>query len=159
MSQGLPKVGLMVWGIISYTHWPNEQGPLRLCLPEGNANAILIGQYAKEVDIGRPVVTIMAALDTDTVSAQTCDVVYFADMSVQDAGRILRTLTGGYVLTLGDGQSFCSEGGMFCILPDHTDDKNSNGRFAANLDAISRSALRVNPRVLRLSRPANEGGR
>jgi hypothetical protein len=53
------------------------------------------------------------------------------------------------VLLLGEGADFCSDGGMFCLEPGA-----GASRFGANLDAIARSGLRVNPLVLRIARGA-----
>jgi hypothetical protein len=54
------------------------------------------------------------------------------------------------VLTIGFDEEFCSLGGMFCL-------DNSSGKLQirANLDSISRSGMRINPQLLRLTQQRN----
>jgi len=151
------RVAYTVWGIISYTKWPEAKGALRVCLPGGdNLYAGFIRRSADKVALGRKIVV----RTTPTDPAGTCDVVYFPAMSLGDAGRALRPLGGSPILTIGEGETFCSAGGMFCLMPgDEAETETIGaGRFAANLDATSRSPLRVNPQVLRLSK-RNTGGK
>jgi len=139
------RVAYTVWGIISYTQWPKAKGTLRVCLPGGdNPYVASIRNSADRVNLGRKIVV----RTTPTDPAGTCDVVYFPAMSIGEAGQMLRPLGGTPVLTIGEGWAFCSAGGMFCLMLGEADNV---GRFAANLDATSRSPLRVDPQVLRLS--------
>jgi hypothetical protein len=147
------RVITVVWNIISYTRWPDEKGSLRVCLPEENKYATLIRRSARVVGLRRPVVVRIVPPD----ATGACDVVYFAAAPAVEMGQRLRELAGSPVLTIGENPSFCSAGGMFCLLLDGAgrgrgDRENTVARFAANLDAISRSHLRVNPQVLRLSK-------
>jgi hypothetical protein len=149
------KVVTVFWGIVSYTRWPSEKGALRACLPEDNKYAAAIRDSARVVNLGRKI--IVRSTPSDVVSA--CDVVYFPARPSGETGSLLRDLKGASaMLTIGEGRMFCSAGGMFCLLPDG---KGGNAgditaRFAANLDAISRSLLRINPQVLRLSKRGRE---
>ena len=138
-----PKVVDVFWGIISYTRWPNETKPLRLCLPENNSQANLIRESARSVKFKRPVLIRTTPPDV----AEACDVVYFPSTSGDEAIQSLQKLEGSPILTIGEGRTFCSVNGMFCLLFSGKGD----GRFAANIPVISRSSLRVNPQVLRLS--------
>jgi hypothetical protein len=142
------RVITVVWNIISYTRWPDEKGSLRVCLPEESKYATLIRRSARVVGLQRPVVARIVPPD----AASACDVVYFASAPAAEVGQGLRDLVGSPVLTIGEGKAFCSAGGMFCLLLNEVGGNDSVGRFAANLDAISRSHLRVNPQVLRLSK-------
>jgi len=148
------RVVTVVWGIISYTRWPKEKGPLRVCVPEGNRYSGLIFQSAREVShtIGRKISVTIVPRD----AVHACDVAYFSAMPAGQAAQSLQAFAGSPVLTIGEGSSFCTEKGMFCLLANEDGDVDT-GRFAANLDAISRSQLRVNPQVLRLSRHVLRG--
>jgi hypothetical protein len=144
------RVITVVWNIISYTRWLDEKGSLRVCLPENNRYATLIRRSARVVELRRPIVVRIVPPD----AASACDVVYFAAAPDAEVGQRLRELAGTPVLTIGEGNAFCSAGGMFCLLLNEAGRGGTDtaGRFAANLDAISRSHLRVNPQVLRLSK-------
>jgi len=61
--------------------------------------------------------------------------------------QLLSAISGQPVLSIGEHQEFCSLGGMFCL--DLNDPKGVT--FSTNLDAISRSKVRINPQVLRLA--------
>ncbi|MDR2092555.1 MAG: YfiR family protein [Azoarcus sp.] len=147
------KVATVVWGIISYTRWTDEQKSLRICLPEDSAYTAAIRESARIVNPGRQVVVRAMPLD----AANACDVVYFHDIPSEETGHLLKTFIGTSVLTIGEGRAFCTAGGMFCLLADGGDEARSDGtKFAVNLDAISRSSLRIGPRVLRLSKHGRE---
>ncbi|MDR1424623.1 MAG: YfiR family protein [Azoarcus sp.] len=148
------KIVTVVWGIVSYTRWPSEQGPLRVCVPEGNRHATLIGQTYREVRLGRKIVVRTTPPD----ATRMCDVVYFPPMPIAEAGRALQTFAGTPILTIGEGESFCSAGGMFCLLFGGQAGADDAGRFAVNLASISprRSPLKINPQVLRLAKLVRE---
>jgi hypothetical protein len=137
------KVVDVFWGIISYTRWPDETKALRLCLPENNNQANLIRESARSIKFRRPVLIRTTPPDI----AEACDVVYFSSTSGGEAVQSLQKIEGAPILTIGEGRTFCSVNGMFCLLFSGKDD----GIFSANLHVISRSSLRVNPQVLRLS--------
>lgn len=149
------KIVTVVWGIVSYTRWPSEKGPLRVCVPEGNRYATLIGQTYREIRLGRKI----AVRTTPPDAASLCDVVYFPPMSIAKAGQALRAFAGAPILTIGEGESFCSAGGMFCLLFGKHAGVDDAGRFAVNLASISprRSPLKINPQVLRLAKLVREG--
>jgi len=149
------KIVTVVWGIISHTRWPSEKGPLRVCVPEGNRYATLIGQTYREVRLDRKIVVRTTPPD----ATRLCDVVYFPPMPIAEAGQALRALADAPVLTIGEGESFCSAGGMFCLLfGKHAGGVDDAGRFAVNLASISprRSSLKINPQVLRLAKLVRE---
>ncbi|MDR0634640.1 MAG: YfiR family protein [Azoarcus sp.] len=144
------KIVTVFWGIVSYTRWPGEKGPLRVCLPENNRQAMAIRDAAKVVKLGRRI-----SVRTMPEKAESlCDVVYFSAMPADEVGPRLRRLAGAPILTIGEGRAFCSTGGMFCLFSGSGDGDTGEiaARFAANLDATARSPLRINPQVLRLSK-------
>ncbi|MDR1462408.1 MAG: YfiR family protein [Azoarcus sp.] len=143
------NVVTVVWGIISYVRWPGEQKSLRICLPKDGVYAAAIRESSKVVDLGRPIT--VRTIPPDATNA--CDVVYFPVMQNDEASSLLKTLINAPVLTIGEGSAFCTMGGMFCLLSSGRGSaKNSGAKFAANLDATSRSPLRISPQVLRLSK-------
>ncbi len=143
------QLGAVVGGIISYTRWPHSPNPVRLCVL---GHPGLVGQFplANPAVPGQRPVTAHLMLPGAELQ-RDCDALYVTAMpSAANYRALLRQVIGGPVLTMGEGAEFCSDGGMFCFesqvsAPSH--------RFSANLDAIARSGLRVNPQVLRLARP------
>ncbi|GHT82431.1 hypothetical protein FACS1894116_07610 [Betaproteobacteria bacterium] len=143
---------MAIWGIINYTRWPQENDALKVCLLGESVHAEFIRRSAKVIQLRRAVVLQDIPATVDKIRA--CDVAYFGVMSAQQRTPLLRALTGLAVLTIGEGVDFCSAGGMFCLLPERNDagEGANEGLFATNLDVISRSTLKITPRVLRLSR-------
>ncbi|MDR2924616.1 MAG: YfiR family protein [Azoarcus sp.] len=140
------RLMMFFWGIVGYTHWPKGKESLRICLSVDDPHSTLIRQSAREIKTDY---SIVIRSMPENVPA-SCDVLYVSGSGAAD--RFPRSLIGSPVLTIGDGGGFCSVGGMFCLLPSGGQAGKNINSFAANLDAISRSPLRVNPQVLRLSK-------
>lgn len=137
--------GATVMGIAGYTRWPEAPLPLRMCVIGDGDLAESVRLHANRVQSETPLT--LRELDPAGPDIADCDLVYFGNMPAETVEALLRQLAGKPVLTLGEGAEFCSDGGMFCL-----DVVDGEIRFSANLDAISRSTLRVNPQVLRISR-------
>ncbi len=138
-------VAAVVAGIVGYTRWPGEATTIHLCtLGRGPG----IDELLRATGLGTPQrpVTVRAVAGAAQAGGE-CQVVYVAGAKTTLARDLLKQLAGRPVLMLGEGAEFCSDGGMFCLEPAAT-----VVRFNANLDAIARSGLRVNPLVLRIAR-------
>jgi len=152
------KLVTVFWGIVGYTRWPDTgEGPLRVCLSEDDRHSSIIRQSvyglsesAVGVALGRPVV--VHSMPTEN-AASVCNIVFISGPNWEKMENLSRSLAGAPVLTIGEGEKACSEGGMFCLLSSGSEDSEGIiDRFAANLDAISSSSLWVNPQALRLSK-------
>lgn len=141
----------VVAGIVSYTRWPGDAAAIRLCTLGHSPS---IDELLHAADIGSPQrsVTVRAVASVTQVR-EGCQAVYVSGLGVAAGRDLLQLLAGQPVLLLGEGLEFCSDGGMFCLEPGA-----KSVRFNANLDAIARSGLRVNPLVLRIARGATGGG-
>ncbi len=146
-------VGATAWGIISYTRWPAVPNPLRVCVIGQTANAEAIRRFSDLVASERA--SVVRVLSEDENPANACDVTYIGQLDQSTLARLIRQITGRPVLSIGESSDFCSAGGMFCLDAVHT--SGEAVRFSVNLDAITRSELRVNPQVLRLSRQLQKG--
>ncbi|MBL8312963.1 MAG: YfiR family protein [Rubrivivax sp.] len=149
-----PTVGVVqvVAGIVGYTRWPSEApATVRLCtLGQGAAVDELL-RHAGSSTGARPL--SVRAADGHPQPWLDCDALYLGQVDAQASRAMLQGLSGRPVLVLGEGTGFCTDGGMFCI-----DATSPAPRFQANLDAIARSGLRVNPLVLRIARPSSRSG-
>jgi hypothetical protein len=145
LSPAPTGVTTTVAGIVSYTRWPTESPTIRLCtLGRGVAvDALLAADGLGAAP--RPLAARPAGREADL--AGECDVVYVGQLDAAAIRDALKSLAGRQVLLIGEGADFCSDGGMFCLLPGA-----GAVRFNVNLDAVARSGLRVNPLVLRLGR-------
>ncbi len=141
----------VVAGIVSYTRWPGDASAIRLCtLGRGPS----IDELLRAVDIGSSQRAVaVRAVTSATQARDGCQAVYVSGLGAAAGRELLQFLAGQPVLLLGEGLEFCSDGGMFCL-----ETGAGTVRFNANLDAIARSGLRVNPLVLRIARGASGGG-
>lgn len=140
-------VAPVVAGILGYTRWPAEGSTLRLCTLGRSPG---VDELLGPVELGTPQRRVaVQAVSGPGQARANCDAVYVAGAEEALAREALRQLAGQPVLLLGEGADFCSDGGMFCLEPGA-----GQARFGANLDAIARSGLRVNPLVLRIARGA-----
>ncbi|MFT3954995.1 MAG: YfiR family protein [Piscinibacter sp.] len=144
------SVATVVAGILSYTRWPGEAAPIRLCLL---GRGSLVDELQGSPEIGAaPRGVAVRTLSHAGQLRGACDAVYVSGHDAAAGREVLKATAGQPVLVLGEGAGFCSDGGMFCLEPSGT-----AVRFGANLDAIARSGLRVHPMVLRIARGATGG--
>jgi hypothetical protein len=142
----------IVLGVINYTRWPQPSPSIRVCLlgTSGHFSSIRQLSLLSQETVGRP--TIFSTPENDATLAKQCDLVYVGATPESEVKTLIRNIVDTPILTIGEGKEFCSLGGMFCI--DAQPGAGGAG-FSTNLDAISRSKLRVNPQVLRLSSRLN----
>lgn len=153
----------IIWGIAGYTRWPTGDAaqpfgtprPLHICLMGEDASTRALRDWAHEPTV-RTHHLPTAGASPAAIAAQTrqlgCQLFYQSvpanhskAAALSLGGGALRELASAGVLTIGRNSEFCSVGGMFCLNPD------SSG-FVANISAISRSPLRINPQVLQLGK-------
>jgi hypothetical protein len=84
----------------------------------------------------------------DEKIARQCDLVYAGEMPENEIKTLIKNISNAPVLSIGEDRAFCSLGGMFCL---NARPEAGSAGFAVNLDSISRSKLRINPQVLRLT--------
>jgi hypothetical protein len=137
----------LINGMVRFTRWPTALDTVRLCVLGHDSLVERFPGNGNAPDGSRQVVA-HAVKPTSDLRLE-CDIVYFANQSAEIVRGLLRTLVGHPVLTLGDGPDFCSDGGLFCLEPMGVNSQ----RFSANLDAITRSGLHINPQVLKLAKP------
>lgn len=146
LSDSELAVSTVVWGIVGYTRWPEKHdNHLKVCIVGHSDNIEIHKRTAGFIAPARQA-TVEELLPKHLGEAQ-CDVVIVGRLDDAEREHILGILTGKPVLTIGEQSAFCSAGGMFCL------EKMAKGLlFEANLDAIGRSTLKINPQVLLLSK-------
>ena len=90
------------------------------------------------------------AIDSAQITVVAVLIAYTIAAAIWQSAPVMRALLTTFVnrpvLTIGHGEDFCSFGGMFCLQS-----TEAGERIQANLDSISRSGLRINPQLLRLT--------
>lgn len=134
-------VARMVGSIIEYTRWPTETPVVRLCVvgPADHADQV----QARPLSRGRSLRRMMLA--TGSPLPDSCDVVYIGRLSLPEQRRLADSLAGRAVLTIAENDPACRSRAMVCLLFE------ADGlSFRINLDSLSRSQVRIDPRVLRM---------
>jgi len=139
-------VARIVGGIISFTQWPGAlAGKIRLCIttPAAHADALVRSMSSTEQLAG---VQYLAPEDTHLDTG--CDVIYIEQVNDADRANLFQRLAGRPVLSIAGSASGCLMGSLFCLS-----DNGQPTTFSVNLDTISRSGLRISPKVLFLAHP------
>lgn len=140
-----PETARIVGGIIEYTRWPAPAAPLTLCVAGNAAQAGRLDGI--RLADGRAVQRRQVAPLPLAVGG--CQVLYIGTVDPATTRQLVGAVRGKGVLTIVEADPACRSQAMFCM--------NYEPRavsFRMNIDAIARSGLRVDPRVLRLA----EGG-
>ncbi len=138
----------IVSGIISYSHWPDLNQPPVLCV---YSSAHFLTALTAPAGVQEKVVfNTLIIKDNQELFASECDAVYFGEESVAEQINAASYAIGHPLMTIAEQSPRCLEGSAFCLVFDtHT------VGFAINMEALSRTGVRVNPDVLMLARERN----
>jgi len=135
----------MVRGIVQYSRWPDNPRRLRACVvgPADHAEDLIEGRQVAAVGVD------VVRRDVASVQPSECQIVYLGRLGIYDARIVTARMRGHAVLTIAENDPACRSRAMFCLLFEA-----QSLSFRLNIDAVSQSQVRVDPRVLRLA----EGG-
>ena len=137
-------VARMVGSILEFAHWPEGRQPLRLCV----AGVLAHGDRLGEISLGNGVRLSVSPSSFDAIPVpMQCDALYFGQMDASSERRLIGAMRGNAVVTIAEDDPDCSSGAMFCLLFEP-----QALSFQLNIDAVSRSTVRIDPRVLRLAK-------
>jgi len=136
----------IVAGILNYTAWPGPGRNLNICITLSGRDGKELAQQLEQGKSRHPIV--LTRIEANAALPDSCDLIFFDGWSGSASRQALRKLDHKPVLTIGFEAEFCTDGGLFCLSK-----AGSSTRFEVNLDAVTRSGLRVNAQVLRLAKP------
>lgn len=139
------QVGRIVAGVLSYARWPMPVETYHFCTV-GEVTYLHDGWKSLGQATSAPVSMRSLASDDSSWGAD-CEVLYIGGMTPEQRSSLLAEAVGKPVLTISEGDSVCAEPSMFCLVV-----QDSEVGLLANLDAISRSGIRIDPKVLQLVR-------
>jgi hypothetical protein len=135
-----------VRSLVEYTRWPQSPNPVELCIAGPASHA---GQL-DAVRLGDGRVLNRRAVAASPAALAGCNVVYIGRVPLAGQRQLTAAVRGRGVMTVAEADPECRSEAMFCLI------YPAKGlSFRLNIDAVSRSGLRVDPRVLRVS----QGGR
>ncbi|WP_338445766.1 YfiR family protein [Pelagerythrobacter marensis] len=140
-------VARMMTLLAGFTHWPDRPESLRLCVvqPADHAGGLTASGFARETGIRTTLVTAR------TVAEENCQIVYVGRMSIAEQRAITDAFRDRPTLTVAENDPACRSRAMVCLLFG-TDSLS----FRLNIDAVSRSRVRIDPRVLRMGMGASQ---
>lgn len=130
-----------VAGILAYSRWPGASPTVRLCVAGSSPMAMRLANRTL-VD-GRAL--IVSARAPGSLPGEGCDALYLARIGPSELERIARASAERGIITMTDADPSCLSGMMICfrVVP-------AGLLFDVNIDAVSRSGVRIDPRVLSL---------
>jgi hypothetical protein len=134
----------LVGAILEYTRWPAAPPIVRLCVAGSARHA---GRLA-DIRLSNGATLELSTLDAkEDVPSRQCDALYIGRLASEPMRRMIAGARGQPVVTIAEDDPDCRSGAMFCLLY-----APQTLSFQLSIDAVSRSAVRIDPRVLRLSK-------
>jgi hypothetical protein len=134
----------IVSGVLSYTSWPENNQPVTLCI--AGRSPLTSRVTPRNLLNGRRM--LVQRLESAGSAYGGCDAIFVGNVPLAEQRRIVRVATNAAVVTLDENSDGCVDGIMFCLRPA----ANGGMTFDLDIDAVSRSRVRVDPRVLSLGR-------
>lgn len=139
-------VARTVKGIMEFARWPERHDPLVLCVAGPARHGAQLGGW--RMADGRQVQRRNVAASTAALGG--CDVLYLGQLTVPVQRQLTAAVRGRGVLTIAEADPNNTSEVMFAF----TYQPNSLS-FRLNIDAVSRSGLKIDPRVLRVAKGGN----
>ncbi|MGL4718707.1 MAG: YfiR family protein [Kluyvera intermedia] len=137
------SVRSIVSGIVSYTRWPSISGAPKLCIFATSRYLQALSTVDEQSLL--PYIPVVVHTPQDALAAN-CDGIYFGTESPARQVELINQYHRALLL-ISEHNPECIIGSAFCLITDE-----QRIRFSVNLDALSRSGVRVNPDVLMLAR-------
>ena len=136
-----PAVARLVRAVVQYSRWPGSPRTLRACVvgPADHADDLLSGRELRAMGV------VASAVAPEAVRPTGCEIVYLGRLSLEQQREMTDRVRGAATLTIAENDPACRSRAMFCLLFE-ADSLN----FRLNIDAVSDSQIRIDPRVLRL---------
>ena len=143
-SSNAAAVAETVSGILAYSHWPAGTGPINLCLIGASRQN---GRIVDRTLLNGRQMTVRRLSGNLLPANHGCDAIYVGSVSAAERNRLIAQVTGQAIVTVIENDPNCLSGMMFCLQM-----RGGSLTFDLNFDAVSRSRVRVDPRVLALAR-------
>lgn len=137
-----------LYNFAKFAEWPpeafsSEAGVLKICVLGQDP----FGGYFDRLIAGKTINNRKLELEhiSDIDHAKRCQILYVPSTEKQQK-QILQSLMGERVLTVGDSGGFAQSGGVINFLL-----QDSRVRFDINVDAVSRSGVKLSAKLLSLA--------
>lgn len=147
-------VASLLGDIMAYVRWPAAPAPpapLRLCTMGTLLHARELRTIRLPSGQGVRVRALAGPSSIGKDAKDACDALYFGGLKAIDERRLLANLQGLAVLTIAEDDDDCRGGAMICL---HVGTASTG--FELNINVVTHGTVRIDPRVLRLSRVREE---
>lgn len=142
-----------LYNFARFVDWPSQAhrpGNLTLCIvgtnPFGSAINVIAGK-----PVGNDKLSVRQA-SPDNVA--DCQIVYIAGSDSATLDKVLASIRGRPIITVGDAKGFADGGAVFNFYSE-----DNKIRFEINIDAARRTGLSISSQLLRLGRITRDRGR
>ncbi len=143
----------MISGILSYITWDSHLNQINFCVVDGTPKFISKNIFSPPSPLIQPTnikvfsYTFEQLIQTPSTS---CNVFYFVQTSDNQQQQIINSYPTK-IVTISENNQDCSVGSSFCIYQ-----SKNQYKFKVNLDALKKSQIRINSKVLLLSQQQEE---
>jgi hypothetical protein len=143
-----------LYNFAKFVEWPSgsfrsPDGTLAICIVGHNPFSLDIENQLRSRPAGDHSVEFVVLKTTDALNA--CHIVFIPVTEKDQATRIVRSLTGASVLTVGESEGFAVRGGIINFTVEE-----GNIRFEINRRAADRAGLKISSRLLNLAKIVTE---
>lgn len=142
-----------LYNFARFVDWPaqaHRPGNLTLCIvgtnPFGSAINMVVGK-----PVGNDRLSVRQA-NADNVG--DCQIIYIAGSDTATLDKVLASVRGRPIITVGDAKGFADGGAVFNFYSE-----DNKIRFEINIDAARRTGLSISSQLLRLGRITRDRGR
>lgn len=136
-----------------FTEWPAlDDGTLVVCVASDEPVATALQDLRSTATLDSRTVKIRLLPSSDH-ALNGCQIVFIGSQNPRLASALLEEAARGAILTVSDAARFAEWGGMIELFIE-----KDRMRFAVNVDAVTRSKLRLSSRVLGLAKIVRDTG-
>ena len=141
-----------LYNFARFVDWPaqaHRPGNLTLCIVGANPFGSDIN-----VVVGKPVGSDrLSVRQANADNVADCQIVYIAGSNTATLDKVLASIRGRPIITVGDSKGFAEGGAVFNFYSE-----NNKIRFEVNIDAARRTGLPISSQLLRLGRITHDKG-
>ena len=143
-----------LYNFAKFVEWPSDAfrspgGTLAICIVGHNPFSLDIENELRARPAGDHPVEFVALKPTDALNA--CQIVFIPVTEKDQAARIVKSLKGASVLTVGESEGFAVRGGIINFTVEQ-----GNIRFEINRRAADRAGLKISSKLLNLAKVVTE---
>ena len=139
------NIFVITLSILSYAKW-NTSTPA-LCVIDNPNYAIQFNQALRQQGLHYKI----SSIRLNELDRSACNAIFLSTFSPQEEQKIIHSQKQDPLLSFSSTNIACEIGSAFCLYT-----RNNRTSFKVNLDSLSQSKVRVDPRVLLLAKSAEQ---